>query len=167
VTVIDAGISGGEKGAAAGTLLTMVGGDAVTVERARPILATFSKEVLHAGPRGAGMALKLARNAACYTMMAAFHEAIELAHGSGVDIAELRRVIEETDVFGMAPAPFQIGGPRPLPDDAPAPLRAVLEHTLRLAEKDFEQSVALARRIGADVPVLETAHRTFARVVRL
>ena len=57
VTLLDAGISGGEEGAKSGTLLTMVGGAADAVDAARPVLEAFSKEVIHPGPLGAGMAL--------------------------------------------------------------------------------------------------------------
>ena len=103
MVVLDAGISGGEAGSAAGTLLTMVGGPVHAVDTARPILGCFSKEVLHAGPVGAGMALKLARNATGYAMMVAVHEAMELAHRSGVDLALLRHTISET---GVCAAPF-------------------------------------------------------------
>jgi 3-hydroxyisobutyrate dehydrogenase len=167
VTVLDAGISGGETGAAAGTLLTMVGGPADAVERARPVLASFSKEVLHAGPLGAGMALKLARNAAGYVMMAAVHEAMEIAHRAGVELALLRHVIAETGVLDQGLAPFAFGGPEPLPADAPEAQREALVRTLRLGEKDLDQAQALATRIGAQVPVCEATRRAFHRIVRL
>jgi 3-hydroxyisobutyrate dehydrogenase-like beta-hydroxyacid dehydrogenase len=167
VEVLDAGISGGESGAAAGTLVTMVGGDAAALERARPVFDAFSKEVVHAGGVGAGMALKLARNAASYAMMSALNEAMELAVRNDIDLALLRHVIEATDACGMAFTPFALGPPGVMPADTPAGWRSIMEHTLRLADKDLEQALALARRCGADVPVFEQSHRTFHRVVRL
>ena len=90
---VDAGISGGVVGAQAGTLLSLVGGPGDAVDQARPVLLAFSKEVLHAGPAGAGMALKLARNAVGYAWMYVVHEAAELAHRSGVDLALLERAV--------------------------------------------------------------------------
>jgi 3-hydroxyisobutyrate dehydrogenase len=167
VTVLDAGISGGETGANAGTLLTMVGGPDEAVNRARPIFMTFSKEVIHAGPSGAGMALKLARNAAGYVMMAATHEAMALAQKAGVDLALLQHAIAETGVLDQALAPFAMGGPEPLPADAPEATREFLAHTNRLGEKDLDQALALAARVGADVPAIEATRRSFHRVVRL
>lgn len=167
VFVLDAGISGGEDGAAAGTLLTMVGGPADAVDRARPVLLAFSKEVLHPGPLGAGMALKLARNATGYTMMAAVHEAMELAAASGVDLALLQHTIAETGVLQQALAPFALGGPEPMDETAPEGLRTVLEHTNRLAEKDLDQALDLAGRTGATVPVIGTVREHFHRAVRL
>jgi 3-hydroxyisobutyrate dehydrogenase len=167
VTVLDAGISGGEPGAAAGTLLTMVGGPVDAVQRVKPILDAFSKEVIHAGDIGAGMALKLARNAAGFVMMAAVHEAMELACRSGIDLDLLRHAIAETGVLDQALAPFFFGGPDPLSDDAPDPLRGLLERTNRLAEKDLDQALVLAKTVGATVPVIEAVRQSFARVVRL
>ena len=82
VAVIDAGISGGETGSNAGTLLTMVGGSAEAVALASPALKAFSKEIIHAGDLGSGLALKLARNATGYICMAAVHEAMQIASGA-------------------------------------------------------------------------------------
>jgi 3-hydroxyisobutyrate dehydrogenase-like beta-hydroxyacid dehydrogenase len=167
VTILDAGISGFETGAANGTLLTMVGGPAEAVDRVRPILDVFSKEVIHAGPLGAGMSLKLARNSAGYLMMAAVHEAMLLAHASGVELALLQHVITNTGVFDQAIAPFIFGEPTPLPDDAPESMRTLLEHTNRLAEKDLSQALALAATVSAEVPVIELLRNDFGRVLRV
>ena len=167
VTILDAGISGGEAGATAGTLLTMVGGPDEEVDQARPVLLSFSKEVVHAGPLGAGMALKLARNATSYIMMAAVHEAMELATRSEVDLDLLRHTIAETGVFDQALAPLSLGGPGGLDRDAPLELRAILEHTNRMADKDLGQAIDLAERTGASVPVIEAVRACFNRVVRL
>jgi 3-hydroxyisobutyrate dehydrogenase len=167
IDVLDAGISGGEAGAQQGTLLTMVGGEAAAVERARAVMECYSKEVLHAGPAGAGMALKLARNAVGYAMMATVHDALELTHRSGIDVAMLRHVIAETGVFDQSLAPLSFGGPGPLPDDAPPQFRTILEHTGLLAAKDLEQALDLAHELGASVPVIETTRAGFSRVVRL
>jgi 3-hydroxyisobutyrate dehydrogenase-like beta-hydroxyacid dehydrogenase len=171
VSVLDAGISGGEPGAAAGTLLTMVGGPEEAVEVARPFLLTFSKEVLHAGPVGAGMALKLARNATGYAMMAAVHEAMVLARRSGVDVQMLRHTITETGVLEQALAPFALGGPDPLPTVEPGAepdaLRPILEHLLHLAEKDLDQALDLAAHLAVSTPVFDATRRSFRGVTRL
>lgn len=167
IVVLDAGISGGEAGAAAGTLLTMVGGPTDAVERARSIFLSFSKEVIHAGQLGAGMALKLARNATAYVLMVAIHEAMELADRSGIDLALLRHTIETTGMFDTGLAPFAFGGPRPLAESDSDSLRAVLEHTRRLAEKDLEQALTLATDLGADTPVIAATKSSFHRAVRL
>jgi len=167
VVVLDAGISGGEAGAQAGTLLSLVGGPGDAVEQARPVLLAFSKEVLHAGPAGAGMALKLARNAVGYAWMYAVHEAAELAHRSGVDLALRERAVRETGTFDQAFTPILLGGPEPLPADAPPDSRAGAEHVNRLADNDLAHTLDLAARLGADLPGLEVVRREFHRSMRI
>jgi 3-hydroxyisobutyrate dehydrogenase len=165
--VLDAGVSGGEEGATAGTLLTMVGGPTDAVERVRPVLMAFSKDVIHAGGVGAGMALKLSRNATGYVMMTAVHEAMRLASSAGVDLSLLRRTLEETGVFDQALAPFAIGGPDPLPSDAPEGFRSMLEHVRSLGEKDLDQALDLAVQTEVTLPVTRRARETFTVVMRL
>jgi 3-hydroxyisobutyrate dehydrogenase len=58
---IDAPVSGGVKGAIAGTLTVMVGGEATEVESARPLLESFGR-VVHVGEVGAGHAVKALNN---------------------------------------------------------------------------------------------------------
>ncbi len=166
VAVLDAGVSGGEEGATAGTLLTMVGGPTDAVERATPVLMAFSKDVIHAGGVGAGMALKLSRNATGYVMMAAVHEAMLLASSAGVDLALLRRTIDETGVFAQALAPFALGGPEALPEDAPENFRSMLAHVRSLGEKDLDQALDLAQHTGVDLPVTKRSREAFSRVMR-
>ena len=167
VQIIDAGISGGPSGATAGTLLTMVGGPADAVTRAMPALNSFSKEVIHAGDLGTGLALKLARNAAGYICMSAMHEAMQIASASGVALDVLQHTIAETGVFEQALSPFLFGGPAPLSEADSDSLREILSHLCALGEKDLDQALALARTLEADVPVTETTRRTFHRVARL
>jgi len=167
VAIVDAGISGGEEGSQAGTLLTMVGGPDDAIERVTPILMAFSKDVIHAGGVGAGMALKLSRNATGYVMMAAVHEAMTLAASAGVDLALLRRTIDETGVFAQALSPFALGGPGVLADDAPESFRSLLEHVRSLGEKDLDQALDLAVHTEVKLPVTERARERFAAVMRL
>lgn len=167
VHLLDAGISGGEEGAGNGTLLTMVGGPVEAVEAARPFLDSFSKEVLHAGPVGAGMALKLARNAAGYSMMAVVHESMVLVAEAGVALDQLRHVIAETGVFTQAMSPFLLGGPDPLAEDDDSRMRTAMEHLALLGDKDLAHTIDLAGRLGARMPLTEATRREFPGVARL
>ena len=167
VNLLDAGISGGEPGAQAGTLTTLVGGTAAAVETARPLLDSYSKEVVHAGPLGAGMTLKLARNAAGYALMVAAQEAMELAATAGIDPATVRHVLEATATAGMLWAPFALGGPTSLEPDAPSEVRARLEHTRDLGLKDLDQALALARDRGHPTEFFAAARNAYPRSVRL
>jgi len=59
VTFLDAPVSGGTQGAAAGTLTIMVGGEAEALERVRPVLDAMGARIFHVGPSGAGEVVKL------------------------------------------------------------------------------------------------------------
>ncbi len=59
VSFIDAPISGGPQGAENGTLSVMVGADAAALEKVRPILEVFGKNIFHMGPVGAGCSTKI------------------------------------------------------------------------------------------------------------
>lgn len=167
VAVIDAGISGGETGSNAGTLLTMVGGSAEAVALASPTLMAFSKEIIHAGELGAGLALKLARNATGYICMAAVHEAMQIATGAGIALSVLQHTIAETGVFDQALSPFMLGGPSPLTDNDPQSLRDLLLHLQSLGEKDLDQALNLACELGEDLPVTTATRQSFHSVTRL
>lgn len=165
VHVIDAGISGGESGATAGTLLVMVGGSDDAVGLARPAIEAFAKELVHAGDLGTGMALKLARNAVGYAWMSAVHEAMDFSSRAGVDPRLLRHAIVEADVLGQALTPLGMGGPEPYPADSPE--ATMFEHVARLADKDLEHALLLAADMGTAAPVLEVTRAEFRSAIRL
>ena len=167
VTVLDSGISGGEAGAQAGTLLSLVGGPADAVAQATPVLMAFSKQVVHAGPLGAGMALKLARNAVGYAWMHAVYEAAELAHRSGVDVALLAEAVRETGTYEQAFTPILLGGPEPFPPDTPAAMTDGAAHVNRLADKDLDHTLALAEHLGIDLPGVRAVREGFHRSMRI
>lgn len=167
VAVIDSGISGGEAGAQAGTLLSLVGGPAEAVAQATPVLMAFSKRVVHAGPLGTGMALKLARNAVGYAWMHAVYEAAELAHRSGVDVALLEQAVRETGTFEQAFTPILLGGPEPFPPDTPVAMTDGAAHVNRLADKDLDHTLALAARLGVDLPGVRAVRAGFHRSMRI
>lgn len=60
---LDAPVSGGVKGAIAGQLTTMIGGNAEVLESVREVIATFAAKIVHVGAAGAGMAVKAANQA--------------------------------------------------------------------------------------------------------
>ena len=113
------------------------------------------------------MALKLARNAAGYSMMAVVHESIALATRAGVGLDQLQHALTETGVFRQAMSPFMLGGPEPLTDDDDPNLRAAMEHLARLGDKDLAHTLDLAERLAVDLPIAETTRRTFSHVARL
>ncbi len=93
LTMLDAPVSGGTGGAAAGTLTFMVGGDAEAFERARPVLQLMGKNLFHAGGAGAGQAAKLCNNMLLGILMIGTGEALALGRANGLDPAVLSEIM--------------------------------------------------------------------------
>ncbi|MBM4257127.1 MAG: NAD(P)-dependent oxidoreductase [Deltaproteobacteria bacterium] len=93
VMVIDAEVSGGERGAYAKTLCYMVGGDKAAFEKCQPIFATSGANIFHLGDLGAGAAAKLAHNLIVYVNMLAASEGMRLAQQAGVDLQVMEKVV--------------------------------------------------------------------------
>ncbi len=87
LSVIDAPVSGGEAGAVAATLSIMVGGEAADVERARPVLQSLGKTVVHVGSPGSGQTVKAANQLLVAGTIELVAEAIVFLEAHGVDTA--------------------------------------------------------------------------------
>ena len=85
IGVIDAPISGGEKGAIDGTLSIMVGGEADHVEAARPVLEAMGSTVVHVGGAGAGQTVKAANQLIAAVTIEAVAEAVVFLEAHSVD----------------------------------------------------------------------------------
>src|SRR5690606_2153399 len=70
IRMLDAPVSGGTGGAAAGTLTFIVGGAAADLEAARPYLQAMGKNIFHAGAAGAGQVAKICNNMLLGILMA-------------------------------------------------------------------------------------------------
>jgi 3-hydroxyisobutyrate dehydrogenase len=81
---LDAPVSGGVGGAAAGTLTFMVGGTESDFARAEPVLALMGKKIVHCGGAGAGQAAKICNNMILGISMIAVGEAFVLAEKVGL-----------------------------------------------------------------------------------
>lgn len=91
--MIDAPVSGGTAGAAAGTLTFIVGGEAPALERARAVLEKMGKNIFHAGASGAGQIAKICNNMLLGIHMLGTCEAINLGVRLGLDPKVLSEVM--------------------------------------------------------------------------
>lgn len=94
VAVLDAPVSGGGHGAAAGTLTVMVGGDTATVALARPVFETFGGLIVHLGGIGAGQLAKLVNNSLMAANMALADAALGAGASLGLDRAALIELVK-------------------------------------------------------------------------
>jgi 3-hydroxyisobutyrate dehydrogenase len=81
---LDAPVSGGTSGAAAGTLTFMIGGAEAAFTRSQPILEKMGKRLVHCGDAGAGQAAKICNNMILGISMAGVCEAFVLAERLGL-----------------------------------------------------------------------------------
>lgn len=96
IAMIDAPVSGGTGGAAAGTLTFIVGGAAESLERARPLLEKMGKNIFHAGDAGAGQVAKICNNMLLGVLMAGTAEALALGVANGLDVKVLSDIISKS-----------------------------------------------------------------------
>lgn len=90
ISTLDSPVSGGPRGARAGTLSTMVAGAPATFERVKPLLETVARNVFYIGETpGLGQVTKLANNMISAAGMAAAFEASAMAVKAGVDARTL------------------------------------------------------------------------------
>ena len=92
--MLDAPVSGGDKGAITGTLSIMVGGSTAAFERAMPIFSVLGKTVVHVGPAGAGQVVKVCNQVVVAVVIEAVAEALVLGAKAGVDPSRIVEVLQ-------------------------------------------------------------------------
>lgn len=93
VGALDAPVSGGDKGAIAGTLSIMVGGSDADFERAKPLFEAMGKTIVHVGGPGAGQTVKACNQVVVALNYAAVSEALVLGSKAGVDPNKIIEVL--------------------------------------------------------------------------
>lgn len=93
IDFLDAPVSGGQQGAASGTLTCMVGGDGAVCDACRPVLGAFCQGITHVGPLGAGQAVKACNQVAVAGAMLGMADAVALARSQGLDLNVMREVL--------------------------------------------------------------------------
>jgi 2-hydroxy-3-oxopropionate reductase len=91
--MLDAPVSGGEKGAVEATLSIMVGGKPEVFERVLPVFQRMGKNIVHIGGHGAGQVTKACNQLVLSLTILGVAEAIHLARKAGVDPARVRSAL--------------------------------------------------------------------------
>ena len=110
IEFIDAPVSGGVAGAAAGTLSFMVGGEQAAFNKADPLLKIMGKNIFHAGGVGAGQIAKVCNNMLLSVLMVGTAEALQLGIANGLDPKILSEIMSKSsgsnwtlDVYNPCP----------------------------------------------------------------
>jgi 3-hydroxyisobutyrate dehydrogenase-like beta-hydroxyacid dehydrogenase len=156
VEVLDAPVSGGTRGADAGTLTIMVGGEVGTLEKARPVLESMANKVFHVGTVGCGNTAKLVNNMiglACSSICA---EGMVLGAKAGIDPQVLYdlMIISTADNWSLRQYPHTVFKG----DFAPG-------FKISLAYKDIALAVGLGDEYGVPLPVAKAVKDDLAAAV--
>jgi 3-hydroxyisobutyrate dehydrogenase len=143
ITFVDAPVSGGTKGAQAGTISIMVGASECDFERAQAVLSAISPNIYHAGGVGAGHAMKLVNNLISGTQRLLTLEGLALAAKNGIEPAKAVEILKSggarNSYMENVVEPYILQG------------NLSLNFTLGLAHKDVRLGCQLA--IDSDVPM--------------
>jgi 3-hydroxyisobutyrate dehydrogenase len=147
---LDAPVSGGQKGAAEGTLTFFVGGDALALEKASPVLAAMGKRITHLGPSGAGQLGKATNQIVVAGTLVAVSEAMAFASRAGLPLADLHAAL-----MGGAASSWMLdvlGQKMIARDFKPA-------FAVKHQQKDLAIVLATARANGVPLPGVALAHQ--------
>jgi 3-hydroxyisobutyrate dehydrogenase len=147
VGFLDAPVSGGTIGAEQGTLTVMVGGDAALLERARPVLETFGRKIVHCGDVGTGDALKAVNNALLAIHVWSTAEGLAALAKAGVSADIALDVINASS--GRSNASMNLFPDRVLTRAFPRTFR------LALLDKDVRIAAGVAREHNVPAPLLQ------------
>jgi 2-hydroxy-3-oxopropionate reductase len=156
VRYLDAPVSGGTKGAAAGELAIMAGGDAESFAAMQAVFAPLG-QATHVGPNGCGQLAKLANQVIVAVTIGAVSEAFILAGGGGADRAKVREALQGGFASSriltehgqrMVDRAFEPGGPA------------------KFQLKDLHNALSAADRLGLELPITKLLHGLFDTMVQ-
>ena len=148
VRVLDAPVSGGEKGAIDATLTIMVGGDKQVFDDFLPVFQVMGKNIVHCGKIGSGQVVKACNQILVAGVLETASEALVLGAKAGVDPEIVLKVI----AGGYAMRVLDVRGPLVLKRDFKPGFKT------RLHYKDLSIALAAGSEYGAPLPVTSIIH---------
>lgn len=160
---LDAPVSGGVGGAAAGTLTFMAGGSDEAFAKVKPLFDVMGQKAVHCGTAGAGQAAKICNNMILGVTMIATCEAFALADKLGLDRQKMFDVVSTSSGYSWTmnaycPAPGV--GPKSPADNGYKPGFAA-----ELMLKDLRLSQQAATSADADTPMGQLAAALYEQFV--
>ena len=153
---LDAPVTGSKIQAASGELSFIVGGEAGTLEKARPVLAAMSKAIIHLGPTGSGALLKLINNFVCGVQIASLAEALAMIENSELDRAKALEIL--TNGAPGSPLVKAVSGRMTAPAAAP-------NFLLRLMAKDLGYAIQEGGKLSVELKTATAALEQFQRAI--
>lgn len=154
VGVLDAPVSGGIEQRRDGTLTVMVGGDAATFERAKPLLQAFASNVFHVGEIGSGATVKLINNMLLATNTSALMEGLLLGVKAGLKPEIIRDVLSVSSGASRASSTLM---DRILYEPTKPPAGTGPSQGLQTLSKDVRLASELAQSLSVPLMVCSAA----------
>jgi 3-hydroxyisobutyrate dehydrogenase-like beta-hydroxyacid dehydrogenase len=150
IALLDAPVSGGQKGAIEGTLTFFVGGEAAALEKARPVFQAMGKRVTHLGASGAGQLGKAANQILVGVNLMAVSEALAFAKKAGLPLPALHEALTAGAANSWA---LEVLGKKMIDRDfAPA-------FAIKHQQKDLAIVLRTARESGLPLPGAALVHQ--------
>lgn len=150
--MMDAPVSGGEKGAIEGTLSIMVGGEKESFERCLPIFKLLGKRVTHVGGNSLGQVVKSCNQVLAASTVLALGEALVLGTKAGADP---EKIVEVLSAGYARCGALDIRGSHILRGDYEPGFKSKLQY------KDLRLAMELSRGIDAPMPVASVVHEFY------
>jgi 3-hydroxyisobutyrate dehydrogenase-like beta-hydroxyacid dehydrogenase len=152
---VDAAVSGGPHHIAAGEITLFVGAGEEAWARAEPLLAAYGDPILHLGPVGTGMKVKLLNNAAFGAHIGVVAVLAELARTLELDESSLYRAISHGSGNSAVVGMVRLGGSA----------RAFSQSTAEFVDKDVHTAETLLGELGASLDPFASLYRA-GRAIR-
>ena len=146
VHVVDSTVCRGGKAADEGTLLSFIGGEPEVAERLKPVLASYSSDIVHTGGVGTAQVAKAANNLVMWACLIADHEALALGQRFGIDVELLREALKKSSADNYV-------------------LRTWGANTMAWADDDMEIVQQMARDVGMGLPQVDV-NRELCRTLK-
>jgi 3-hydroxyisobutyrate dehydrogenase len=156
-TMLDAPVSGAERGAREGTLSIMVGGDKDVFEKCMPVFNAMGKTIVYTGPSGNGQKTKLVNQVIGSLNVLAVVEGLRLASAAGLNMEETFRAVSS----GAAASRLLTNlGPKILSHDfAPG-------FSIKLHQKDLRLATEFIAELSGDFPGAQLVFSLFSEALR-
>jgi 3-hydroxyisobutyrate dehydrogenase len=152
--LLDCPVSGGPAGAAAGTMVMVVGGDQQVLEQSKPFLQTLTSKVVYLGESGNGHSAKLINNLLCAAHLVTTAEAIALGNQLGLDAKSL---IEGLNAGSGRSAISEVNFPRWILND-----EFNSGFTMQLMRKDVRLAKELIDKSGLNLAMSDLTAQVWA-----
>jgi len=154
--LLDAPVTGGEKGAIEGTLTIMVGGEEAIFEKCKPVFEAMGKNIVYMGQSGNGQKTKLVNQVTIALNLVGMTEGLRLAREAGIDAHKALQAISSGAAGSWV---LSVLGPRVLNNDfAPG-------FMIKLQQKDLRLALEFIGKLGKRFEGTELTYSLFTRAV--